>query len=105
MAKKELHLQISGHSAVPNCIRFHGASGHNVLSSAGDSTLRIFNTQTEMFNKNLGKASFNRKISKKRGRGVEDPLKMPPIFEFTSEITREKEWDNIAALHVGKLPL
>ncbi|VEN56885.1 unnamed protein product [Callosobruchus maculatus] len=90
-----------GHSAPPTHVRFHGANGHNILSAASDSTLRIFNTQTEQFNKSLGKASYNRKISKKRGRGVEDPLKMPPIVNFTSETTREKEWDNIAAIHQG----
>lgn len=71
------------------------------MSCAGDSTLRIFNTQTEQFNKSLGKASYNRKVSKKKGRTVEDPLKMPPIIQFTSETTREKEWDNIAAIHDG----
>lgn len=90
---------ISGHCAPPSYIRFHGSNGHNILSCAPDSTLRIFNTQTEQFNKSLGKASYNRKISKKRGRGVEDPLKMPPIIQFTSETTREKEWDNIVAVH------
>lgn len=90
-----------GHSAAPSCIRFHGANGHNILSAAADSTLRIFNTQTEQFNKSMGKASYNRKISKKRGRLAEDPLIMPPIVEFTSETTREKEWDNIAAIHQG----
>ncbi|KAJ8920542.1 hypothetical protein NQ315_005411 [Exocentrus adspersus] len=90
-----------GHSAAPSFIRFHGANGHNILSCAGDSTLRIFNTQTEQFNKSLGKASYNRKASKKRGRSVEDPLKMPPVTQFTSETTREKEWDNIAAIHQG----
>ncbi|CAG9772941.1 unnamed protein product [Ceutorhynchus assimilis] len=90
-----------GHSASPNHIRFHGANGHNILSAASDSTLRIFNTQTEQFNKSLGKASYNRKISKKRGRAVEDPLKMPPILQFTSETTRDKEWDSIAAIHLG----
>lgn len=74
------------------------------MSSAPDSTLRIFNTQTEQFNKSLGKASFNRKSSKKRGRGIDDPLVMPPIIQFASETTREKEWGNIAALHLG-LPL
>lgn len=26
---------------------------------------------------------------------------MPPIIEITSETTREREWDNIAALHEG----
>lgn len=92
---------ISGHSAAPTYIRYHGSNGSNILSSAGDSTLRIFNIQTEQFNKNLGKASYNRKISKKRGRGIEDPLKMPPIIQFTSEVSREKEWDNIAAVHEG----
>ncbi|XP_074033556.1 WD repeat-containing protein 36 [Leptinotarsa decemlineata] len=90
-----------GHAAAPSSIRFHGANGHNILSCADDSTLRIFNTQTEQFNKSLGKASYNRKISKKRGRAVQDPLKMPPITQFTSETTREKEWDNIAAIHSG----
>ncbi|XP_056632205.1 WD repeat-containing protein 36 [Diorhabda sublineata] len=88
-----------GHSSAPTYIRFHGSNGDNILSCAGDSTLRIFNTRTEQFNKSMGKASYNRKISKKRGRAVEDPLKMPPIIQFTSETTREKEWDNIAAVH------
>lgn len=31
----------------------------------------------------------------------EDPLIMPPILHFTTETTREKEWDNIAAIHAG----
>lgn len=49
----------------------------------------------------MGKASYNRKISKKKGRAVEDPLRMPPITQFSSGTTREKEWDNIAAIHEG----
>lgn len=28
---------------------------------------------------------------------------MPPIIEFTTELTREKEWDNIAAIHSGTI--
>lgn len=90
-----------GHSATPNFIRFHGSNGQNLLSSAADSTLRIFNTKTEQFNKSLGKASYNRKATKRRKRLEHDPLIMPPIVEFTSEITREKEWDNIGAIHLG----
>lgn len=90
-----------GHSAPPSSIRFHGSNGFNILSAGNDSSLRIFNTQTEQFNKSLGTASYNRKISKKRGRVVEDPLRMPPIIEFTSETTRDKEWDSIAAIHSG----
>lgn len=34
-------------------------------------------------------------------RFEEDPFLMPPITHFTSEPTRDKEWDSIAALHDG----
>lgn len=30
-----------------------------------------------------------------------DKYGMPPIIEFTADTTREKEWDNIAAIHAG----
>lgn len=90
-----------GHAEPPTFIRFHGSDGHNVLSAGGDSSLRIFSTITETFNKSLGRASFNRKASKKKSRAVEDPLIMPPIVELASESAREKDWDNIAAAHLG----
>lgn len=32
---------------------------------------------------------------------MEDPLLMPPIVHFTNETTREKEWDDIVAIHSG----
>ena len=110
-----------------------------------------FSTVTDLLNKSLGHASYNRKLSKKhRVRWVntfvclfnslidavkkwiclkfknlncgnrylwiflvlpsfcccfclflrhiifrEDPVRMPPIIDFTTETTREKEWDNI----------
>ncbi|KAK6627753.1 hypothetical protein RUM44_010232 [Polyplax serrata] len=95
LAKRE------GHSLPPTFIRFHGSNGHNILSAGGDSHLRIFNTLTEKFNKSLGKASWNRKKSKKKGRLEIDTYKMPPIVKFTSDTTREKEWDNIGAIHLG----
>lgn len=31
----------------------------------------------------------------------DDPFQMPPIVEFTAKGTREKEWNNIAAIHSG----
>lgn len=89
-----------GHIASPSYIRFHGSNGHNILSAGADSSLRIFSTKTETFNKSLGRASYNRKISKAKGSSS-DPCKMPPIVKFTSETSREKEWDNIAAIHLG----
>ncbi|KAJ8674862.1 hypothetical protein QAD02_010648 [Eretmocerus hayati] len=90
-----------GHADPPAIIRFYGDDGHNILSAGGDSSLRIFNTQTEIFNKSLGRASYNRKSSKKKGRTVDDPLIMPPITNFVAEKSREKDYDNIAATHLG----
>ncbi|XP_055532971.1 WD repeat-containing protein 36 isoform X2 [Wyeomyia smithii] len=89
-----------GHGAPPTCIRYHGSSGKFILSAGEDSSLRIFSTVSETLNKSLGKASYNRKASKKLRKKV-DPFQMPPICFFTSETTRDKEWDSIAAAHYG----
>jgi len=35
----------------------------------------------------------------KKHRVVEDPVRMPPIIDFTTDTTRDKEWDNIACVH------
>ena len=90
-----------GHSEPPNIVRFYGDEGNNILTAGSDSSLRMFSTITEMLNRSFGRASFNRKAAKKRGRLIEDPLLMPPITNFAIESTREKEWDNIAATHSG----
>uniref|UniRef100_A0A1Q3EZB5 Putative wd repeat protein n=1 Tax=Culex tarsalis TaxID=7177 RepID=A0A1Q3EZB5_CULTA len=89
-----------GHGAPPKCIRYHGSTGRNILSAGEDASLRIFSTVSETLNRSLGKASYNRKASKKHRKG-EDPFRMPPISLFTSEVTRDKEWDSIAATHEG----
>ncbi|XP_031846092.1 WD repeat-containing protein 36 [Nomia melanderi] len=88
------------HAEPPTLVRFYGG-GKNILTAGSDSSLRIFSTITETLNKSLGRASFNRKASKRKGRTVDDPLIMPPITTFAAETTREKEWDNIAATHSG----
>lgn len=91
-----------GHAEPPTFIRFHGSDGQNILSAGGDSTLRIFSTVTETFNKSFGRASSNRKASKRKGKMIKDPLTLPPITQFASEPTREKDWDNIAATHLSR---
>ncbi|XP_058788671.1 WD repeat-containing protein 36 [Phymastichus coffea] len=88
-----------GHAEPPTTIRFYGNDGHNILSISGDATLRIFSTQTETFNKSLGRASYNRKASKKKGRLENDTLIMPRMVEMAAEPTREKDWDNIVTTH------
>ncbi|KAJ6640230.1 WD repeat-containing protein 36 [Pseudolycoriella hygida] len=90
-----------GHSAPPQFISYHGVDGQNILSAGEDSSLRIFNTMTESFNKSMGRASYNRKSSKRKTKFEEDSLLMPPITYFASEVTRDKEWDSIAAVHRG----
>lgn len=87
-----------GHAQPPTKIRFYGALGTNILSAAEDSSLRVFSTVTDLLNKSLGVASFNRKLSKKH-KQIENPVKMEPIIDFTSETTREQEWDNIGCVH------
>ncbi|XP_076239663.1 WD repeat-containing protein 36 [Calliopsis andreniformis] len=89
------------HAEPPTMIRFYGNEGNNILTAGSDSSLRIFSTVTEILNKSLGRASYNRKTAKKRGRAIDDPLLMPPITQMAAETTREKEWVNIVATHSG----
>ncbi|EDV92953.1 WD repeat-containing protein 36 [Drosophila grimshawi] len=90
-----------GHTKPPLCIRYHGGSGVSILSSGEDSTLRVFSTISESLNKSMGRATYNQKATKKKNRFQYDKYGMPPIVEFTSDVAREKEWDNIAAIHSG----
>lgn len=90
--------QREGHIKAPTKIRFHGFKGQYVLSAGLDSTLRAFSIFSERLNRNFGIASYNRKVSKKKGIR-KDTHKMKPIVDFTAETTREKEWDGIAACH------
>lgn len=90
-----------GHSAPPLFARFHGSLGDNILSAGEDSSLRLFSTVTDILNKDLGRASYNRKVSKKKNKKLDRKV-MPPITRFTSETAQEKVWDNVAAVHRGK---
>ncbi|XP_016960808.1 WD repeat-containing protein 36 [Drosophila biarmipes] len=90
-----------GHTKPPLCIRFHGHAGVSILSSGEDSTMRVFSTISESLNKSMGRATYNPAATKKKNRFQFDKFGMPPILEFTSETAREKEWDNIAAIHAG----
>ncbi|XP_054708031.1 WD repeat-containing protein 36-like [Uloborus diversus] len=87
-----------GHSSPPLKIRFYGSNGKQILSAGLDSTLRSFSTEADNLNKSLGQASFLRKAAKKKGV-ANDTRKMSPVVDFCSEATREKQWDNVAAIH------
>ena len=90
-----------GHSAPPARVRYYGGAGDSILSAGQDSSLRVFSTVADLLNRSLGHASFNRKLSKKH-RVAEDPVRMPAITEFTSDTSRDREWDNIACIHRGQ---
>ncbi|XP_037086803.1 LOW QUALITY PROTEIN: WD repeat-containing protein 36-like [Pollicipes pollicipes] len=89
-----------GHSAPSSFIRFYDERG-NILSAGQDSTIRVFSSENDAVSRSFGQASYNRKLSKKRRAGVHDTLKMPPVVALASATVREKEWDNIAAVHRG----
>lgn len=91
-----------GHSLPPTKIRFYGALGKTIMSAAKDSTLRSFSTETDLLNKSFGVASYNRKLAKKHKK-LDNPVKMNPIVDFTTEISKETEWDNIACVHQATL--
>ena len=91
-----------GHSLPPTKIRFYSESGHQILSSSMDCTLRNFSIYSERLNKSLGTATTNRKLAKRMGSD-KDPYKMNPITDFAFQLTREKEFDNIVSLHENTL--
>ncbi|KAI8786613.1 WD repeat-containing protein 36 isoform X1 [Biomphalaria glabrata] len=87
-----------GHSAPPSFIRFYGTDGQNILTAGQDSTVRSFSTVHDKNNKNLGRASYFKKASKRAGLKL-DKYKMPPVVRFAAEQSRESDWDNILACH------
>ncbi|XP_049871276.1 WD repeat-containing protein 36 [Pectinophora gossypiella] len=90
-----------GHSLPPNLVQHCEPTGENMLAAGSDSSLHIMNTVTETFNKSMGKASHNRKASKKKNRLQKDYLVLPPITKLSSCMQRDKQWDSIASLHEG----
>lgn len=57
-----------GLSLPPNLVRYCEPTGENILAAGQDSSLHIMNTVTETFNKSMGRASKNRKASKKKSK-------------------------------------
>lgn len=86
----------SGHSQPPTKIRFHDES--SVISAAHDSTMRIFSLEHEEKNKSMGQASTNR-AQARRAAVRFDYNKLPPVVDFFSTTSRQREWDNVIAFH------
>ncbi|EGD76204.1 hypothetical protein PTSG_00909 [Salpingoeca rosetta] len=90
-----------GHSAPPTKIRYHGSSGHDMLSAARDRTLRYTCVIQDERSCELSQGSLQSKANKQQ-RSV-GSLRLPPIVDFDSESTREGDWDTIATCHKNKL--
>uniref|UniRef100_A0A6A7FQS0 WD repeat-containing protein 36-like n=1 Tax=Hirondellea gigas TaxID=1518452 RepID=A0A6A7FQS0_9CRUS len=93
-----LHNHRDGHSEPPLRVRFHGSQGDVMISGGEDSQLRSSVVSTSR-TRSLGLACYNRAMVKKSG--LKASKKMPPIINFTSELTREEGWDSIAAIHLN----
>ncbi|XP_046327932.2 WD repeat-containing protein 36-like [Haliotis rufescens] len=90
-----------GHKAPPTRIRHYGRDGQNIISAGQDSLVLSFSTLHDKHNKSMGRASYNKKQSKKSGRRLDQHM-MPPVTEFTAEQCRESDWDNMVACHRGE---
>ncbi|KAK2156514.1 hypothetical protein LSH36_211g01051 [Paralvinella palmiformis] len=93
--------QRTGHSAPPSRVRYYGNQGDVILSAGQDSTLHSFSTLHESKNRSLGRASYNKKQSKKSGLKL-DKYMMPPVTAFTAEPSRQSDWDSIVTCHRGE---
>lgn len=90
--------QRHGHSQPPIKIRFHDQNGQKILSSGLDSVLMSFSTEHDSKNKSLGRASFNKLETRKTGLKL-DQHRMPPIVEFSSNETKQSDWDSVICVH------
>ena len=75
--------QRTGHSAPPSKVKYYGSQGDVILSAGQDSTLHSFSTVHESKNRSLGRASYNKKQSKKTGL-KQDKYMMPPVIDFAA---------------------
>eukprot|EP00118_Oscarella_pearsei_P001965 m.9054 g.9054 ORF g.9054 m.9054 type:complete len:895 (+) comp21044_c0_seq2:11-2695(+) len=88
-----------GHSAPPTRCHFYGPNGHLILTSGLDRTFRVTCTIKDEFNTELSQGSV---IKKAKLKGVKaEELRLPPITCFSSEVARERDWDNMATCHQG----
>ena len=80
----------SGHSAPPSRIRFQDAFGRWILSAGNDRAFRLFSIFHEGQNVELSQGSIG---AKSRELGVRpETLKLPPILQFATLETRQREW-------------
>jgi len=93
--------QRSYHSAPPSKIQFYGLNSDTILSAGQDGTLRSLSTVHDKFSKSLGRASYDKKKTKKLGLKKAAHLLMPSIKDFHAVPTRQSDWDSIVCLHSG----
>ncbi|KAF7495826.1 WD repeat-containing protein 36 [Sarcoptes scabiei] len=93
-----LLFQREGHRAPLTQIRFYGDRGNYILSTGLDSTVRYMSIYSERLNRNLGQASMNRNLAKKKGVKFDTNV-LCPIKRFAIDYLTEKNWDNLVACH------
>ncbi|KAJ2994757.1 hypothetical protein HDV02_001333 [Globomyces sp. JEL0801] len=90
----------TGHHQPPNLIQYYGSEGHHVLSTGQDRALRSFCLIRDSQNVELSQGSLVKK-SKILNVHVDD-LRLPNILQFSSQLAKQAEWDNIISCHSGE---
>jgi len=85
------------HYQTPSRIRYYG-NKPQILSCAPDRQLRLFNTFIDAQNREISQGKHIISKAKRYGTSVEE-LKLPPILDFDSSPSKEREWDNIITCH------
>ena len=87
-----------GHASPPSRIRFFSPGGLGLLSASQDGSFRLFS----LVRASCLELSQGHTLSQSRKRGVSvERMRLPPISDFSVEVSRADEWDCIASVHAG----
>ena len=88
----------TGHAAPPSRIRFFSPGGLALLSASRDGSFRIFSLVRGV----SLELSQGHTLAQSRRRGVSvESLRLPPISDFSVELSQADEWDSIASVHAN----
>lgn len=89
--------QRSGHHQPPTSLKHYGPSGHILLSSSIDRSLRSFSIIRDEQNTELSQGHIQSLANKQNIKS--EALKLGQILMFDAKDIKEREWDNIITCH------
>lgn len=88
-----------GHQLPPNFLRFYGQETHFLLSCSQDRSMWKYSTRKDAQNREFSQGRIKHKL--KTSSKDQDELVVDSILQFASELSKEKDWDNILTAHKG----